>query len=114
MSIRPLKSGYERGKYKPVQAYIDTGVLSRFNKRHGGHGDITRLIRNAFVVAISENDETVKGAMRAAEQSLPDPPESETITIPCDKCAYRSVCMAEQQCVYREATMQRALQTTVV
>ncbi len=113
MSIRTVVSGFETGKYKPIQAYVDRGVLSKFRARHPSHGDITKLIRNAFVIAISESNASIEGAMREKERQLPNEPPSDVIEIPCDRCAYRNFCVAEQQCVYLEAGRQHALPTTV-
>ncbi len=102
MPIRPLKSGHERGKYKPVQAYIDKGVLYRFNKLYPSHGDITKLIRNAFVIAIKENEASIEGSKQAVKTLLPNAPATETITLPCEVCLYPEICVADQQCVLRE------------
>lgn len=98
MSIKVVKSGYERGKYKPVQAYIDTGVLARFNNIYQSHGDITKLIRNAFVIAINEDEQTEEAAKQAVETMLPDAPETVTIELPCEDCVYPEICVTESTC----------------
>ena len=106
MSIRTLRSGYERGKYKPVQAYIDVGVLYRFNYKYHNHGDITKLIRNAFVLAISEDEGTEAGAKYAVETQLPNAPETTTIELPCEDCVYPASCVKDNQCAINELNRQ--------
>lgn len=102
MSIRRIRSGYERGKYKPVQAYIDRGVLARFNYIYPNHGDITKLIRNAFVIAINENELTEVAAGHQVKHQLPNAPETTTIELPCEDCVYPKLCVADNQCAVNE------------
>ena len=102
MSISVLRSGYERGKYKPVQAYIDVGVLYRFNSKYHHHGDITKLIRNAFVLAISEDEGTEIAAAFRVKEYLPNAPPTTTIEIPCEDCVYPYQCKADSQCAVSE------------
>lgn len=102
MSIRKIVSGYESGKYKPIQAYIDRGVLARFKAKYSTHGDITRLIRNAFVVAISEDEHTEVAAAHAVELQLPNAPPTTSTELPCDECVYPAICVDEKQCAVHE------------
>lgn len=102
MSVRRVTSGYERGKYTPVQAYVDKGVLARFRQMYGTHGDITQIIRNAFAIAINEDVATQKTIEARTAHLLPDVPASETVTIPCTDCDYPMICRDEKQCTLRE------------
>ncbi len=106
MSVRILRSGYERGVYKPVQAYIDRGVLARFNYKYQNHGDITKLIRNAFVLAISEDSASDAGAARQVKVQLPNAPPTTTIELPCEDCVYPTSCVADSQCAVNELKRQ--------
>ncbi len=106
MSIKLIRSGYERGKYKPVQAYVDRGVLARFNIKYQNHGDITKLIRNAFVIAISEDDATERAAGHQVTTQLGEAPPTTTIEIPCEDCVYRVSCLKDNQCVINELNRQ--------
>ena len=106
MSIRTIQSGFEKGKYKPIQAYIDIGVLARFKAQYQCHGDITKLIRNAFAVAISEDELTEIAAAHAIETTMGPAPESFPLLLPCLTCVYPIICVEENQCAQREATRQ--------
>ena len=102
MSIRKLASGFESGRYKPIQAYIDQGVLKQFKLRYPTHGDITRMIRNAFVVAISEDELTEEAAQHAVRTLLPHAPETTTTELPCSVCVYPAICVSELSCAVAE------------
>lgn len=103
MSIRIVRSIHETGRYKPIQAYVDRGVLARFKAGYKSHGDITKLIRNAFAVAISEDEKTEVAARTNIEASLGPAPETKTIELPCELCVYPSICVAEKQCAIHES-----------
>lgn len=44
-------------KHVPVQAYIPRGVYRRFKAMYPAHGAISKLIRQAFRLAIEEDEQ---------------------------------------------------------
>lgn len=64
------KKSKEREERVPVQAYVPKSVYKHFKHRYPQRGAISKLIRQAFLAALEEDEETEKRA-RAAGSVLP-------------------------------------------
>lgn len=59
----------EKGEV-PVQAWVPAEHVAIFRRRYRHRGAISQLVRNAFRMAIEEDEQTERAAQEAVERTL--------------------------------------------
>ena len=97
-----MSDTYKTGKMIPIQAYVDEGVVRTFRHRYRRRGAMSRLIRDAVEIAITEDAVQEVEAQRAVERlnnPLPHAPSPRTTQFTtCGTCNSPNLCLAMMEC----------------